>query len=250
MKCLNAREQHKVLLPLSGEVAAARDAVGRVYGATLRRLHGLIFETDIAKMPRFMLVTAQQKYMTLPTGDTPKHVVFRNAAAFSVAIMMAQAYELVNAYGCGSCLAFLETYLGPEPVDGFASSGSEEGDSDEDEDVEGALRGRPDHGRLGGRGRSVQRSGGQGRNGGSAKVVGTKKASGKANRKEDGRMTAQERASLFASAEFATMSALVQRCAEGMSHPKLPETVKLLMEHFRLHGQSSRVMVFCSYRYG
>ena len=23
---------------------------------------------------------------------------------------MAQAYELVNAYGCGSCLAFLDTY--------------------------------------------------------------------------------------------------------------------------------------------
>ena len=71
--------QQTIKLPLEGEVAAARDAVGRVYSSTLRRLHGLIHETDITKLPRFMLVTAQQSYMAVRPEGVPSHVFFRNA---------------------------------------------------------------------------------------------------------------------------------------------------------------------------
>ena len=46
------------------------------------------------------------------------------------------------------------------------------------------------------------------------------------------------------------MAGLLQRSAEGVSHPKLPETVRLLEEHFATHGERTRVMVFCTYRYG
>ena len=90
MGVLNDRQQHTIMLAIEGECAMARDAVGRVYSSTLRKLHGLIFETDLAKMPRFMLVQAQQKYMAVRPEGTKPHVHFRNIAAFSVAIMMSQ----------------------------------------------------------------------------------------------------------------------------------------------------------------
>jgi ERCC4-related helicase len=97
MGCINQRKQETVKLKLEGDVAAARDAVGRVYSATLRRLHGLIHETDITKLPRFLLVQSQQKYMAVGHEGTQQHVFYRNVAAFSIAIMMGQAYELVSA---------------------------------------------------------------------------------------------------------------------------------------------------------
>ena len=102
MGCLNERLQEVRKLPLVGECAAARDAVGRVYEKTIRRLHGLLYETDIQKISRYALVQAQQRYIAVrPEGVAP-HVHFRNTACFTVALMMAQAYELVSAYGCGS----------------------------------------------------------------------------------------------------------------------------------------------------
>ncbi len=63
-------------------------------------------------------------------------------------------------------------------------------------------------------------------------------------------MVQQERSALFSSAEFEQMVGLLQRGAGGVSHPKLPETVRLLQEHFGRHGEQTRVMVFCTYRYG
>ena len=63
-------------------------------------------------------------------------------------------------------------------------------------------------------------------------------------------MLKDARGALFASAEFMQMAATVQRCAQGVSHPKLPQTAALLRDHFGTHGAQSRVMVFCSYRYG
>jgi hypothetical protein len=68
MGCINERVQQTLKLPLEGDVAAARDAVGRVYSITLRRLHGLVHETDIHKMPRFMIITAQVRGARVPAG--------------------------------------------------------------------------------------------------------------------------------------------------------------------------------------
>ena len=112
-----------------------------------------------------------------PEG-TPAHVHFRNIAAFSVAIMMAQAYELVNAYGCGSCIAFLASYLaqgdgGPDADDEFGDEGLDEGED--------------------------------------APVRKSKSAGG---RKEDGRMLREARGALFATAEFTAMLAMLQRVSD------------------------------------
>ena len=41
---------------------------------------------------------------------------------------------------------------------------------------------------------------------------------------------------------------LVQRCASGLSHPKLAVTEQLLREHFATHGADTRAMVFMTYR--
>ena len=110
--CLHERKQETVVLPLEDGVAAARDAVGRVYSKTLRRLAGLVHETDISRLPRYLLVTAQRKYMSAGCDpSTAQHVFYRNVAAFSVAIMMGGAYELASVYGCGACLTFLLQYL-------------------------------------------------------------------------------------------------------------------------------------------
>ena len=218
--CLNERQQATTVVEMEGEVAAARDAVGRAYGVALRKLHGLIFDTDVTRMPKFMLVSSQQKYIAVCPEGTAPHVHFRNIAAFSVAIMMAQAYELVNAYGCGSCLAFLETYL----AQGAANDDASDDDDDDDDD-------EPPAGRRG-------------------KAAAKPKGRGGGGRKEDGRMLKEARGALFASDEFSQMAATVQRCADGVSHPKLPQTVRLLQAHFAEHGEQSRVMVFCSYRYG
>ena len=103
---------------------------------------------------------------------------FRNIAAFSVAIMMAQAYELVNAYGCGSCIAFLASYLaqgdgGPDADDEFGDEGLDEGED--------------------------------------APVRKSKSAGG---RKEDGRMLREARGALFATAEFTAMLAMLQRVSD------------------------------------
>jgi len=114
-----------------------------------------------------------------PEG-TPAHVHFRNIAAFSVAIMMAQAYELVNAYGCGSCIAFLASYLaqgdgGPAADDEFGDEGFDEG-----EDAPVPVR----------------------------------KSKSAGGRKEDGRMLREARGALFATAEFTAMLAMLQRVSE------------------------------------
>ena len=61
-------------------------------------------------------------------------------------------------------------------------------------------------------------------------------------------MVQQLRAELFASPDFMTMMYHVQKCAQGSSHPKLDMTVRLLEEHFEKHGETSRVMVFTTYR--
>jgi hypothetical protein len=107
-------------------------------------------------------------------------VHFRNIAAFSVAIMMAQAYELVNAYGCGSCIAFLASYLaqgdgGPAADDEFGDEGFDEG-----EDAPVPVR----------------------------------KSKSAGGRKEDGRMLREARGALFATAEFTAMLAMLQRVSE------------------------------------
>ena len=114
-----------------------------------------------------------------PEG-TPAHVHFRNIAAFSVAIMMSQAYELVNAYGCGSCIAFLASYLaqgdgGPAADDEFGDEGFDEG-----EDAPVPVR----------------------------------KSKSAGGRKEDGRMLREARGALFATAEFTAMLAMLQRVSE------------------------------------
>lgn len=114
-----------------------------------------------------------------PEG-TPAHVHFRNIAAFSVAIMMAQAYELVNAYGCGSCIAFLASYLaqgdgGPAADDEFGDEGFDEG-----EDAPVPVR----------------------------------KSKSAGGRKEDGRMLREARGALFATAEFTAMLAMLQRVSD------------------------------------
>ena len=76
-------------LALEGEVAAARDAVGRVFDKTLRRLHGLIYEADIHKVSRYVLVQAQQRYQAVrPEGVAP-HVHFRTSALFTIAVSTA-----------------------------------------------------------------------------------------------------------------------------------------------------------------
>ena len=206
---------------------------------TLRRLHGLIHETDVAKVPKFMVLVAQQKYMAVRPDNVAQHVYFRNAACFSLAIMMANAYELVCVYGCGACLAFIDGYLGPDaPADDDEFGGEVE---EEDGEVEGGARGRA---RGGGRGRGRGRGGGRTGKGGGGKGGGGGKKGGKGK----GQMVKQERAALFASPEFEHMMGLVQRCASGASHPKLAATVKLLKEHFEKHGEQSRVMVFTTYR--
>ena len=127
-----------------------------------------------------MLVSAQQKYIAVRPEGTPAHVHFRNIAAFSVAIMMAQAYELVNAYGCGSCIAFLASYLaqgdgGPAADDEFGDEGFDEG-----EDAPVPVR----------------------------------KSKSAGGRKEDGRMLREARGALFATAEFTAMLAMLQRVSE------------------------------------
>jgi hypothetical protein len=217
MGCLNDRAQQTVRLKIDGDCAAARDAVGRLASLTLRKLQGTgaIFEFDIAKLPRFLLVTAQQKYMAVrPEGIAP-HVHFRHIAAFSVAIMMAQAYELVNAYGCGSCLAFLETYLGGGKESDVSSDAISSSDSD-DGDTRGAARGR-DRGRR----RSHNAAGGRTASSSSARATGKKAGGG---RKEDGRMVQQERMSLFTSQEFTHMIGLVQKCEHA---PRAPNALRI-----------------------
>ena len=143
MGCINERVQHTLKLPLEGDVAKARDAVGRVYSLTLRRLE-LIHETDIHKMPRFLIIQAQQKYMAVRPENVAQHVYFRNAACFSIAIMMSNAYELVSAYGCGSCLNFLDSYLdcgsgGAANREAEASDDDDDDDSDDDEVAAAAV---------------------------------------------------------------------------------------------------------------
>ena len=212
--CLNERVQETRVLPLSGPVLAARDAVGRVYERTLRKLQGFggFYETDITKLSRYVLVQAQQRYSSVRPEGVPAHIHFRNCAGFTIAVMMAQAYELVSAYGCGSCLSFLSAYLAPEG----------EGASDDDSDAED--------------GAAPKRKAGQ-----------SKAAAGKA-KPRGGHMVQQERMSLFSSAEFEQMIGLVQRAEEGASHPKLAATVELLNDHFGEHGEKSRVMVFTTFR--
>ena len=103
---------------------------------------------------------------------------------------MAQAYELVNAYGCGSCLAFLDTYLGP--ADTVASEAASDSDASSD-DERAARRPAP---------RGQAKSGAHGK----AKAAGSKKGGGRGGgRKEDGRMVQQERTALFASGESDTV---------------------------------------------
>ena len=93
---------------------------------------------------------------------------------------MAQAYELVNAYGCGSCIAFLASYLaqgdgGPAADDEFGDEGFDEG-----EDAPVPVR----------------------------------KSKSAGGRKEDGRMLREARGALFATAEFTAMLAMLQRVSE------------------------------------
>ena len=293
MGVLNERQQQTIRLTISGGCADARDAVGRVYSGTLRRLHGLVFETDVTKMPRFMLVTAQQRYVAVRPEGTPPHIHFKNIALFSLAIMMAQAYELINAYGCGSTAAFLSTYLGRAPTDDFDQHSGGDSEDDDDDDDNAAAQAARGRGRGAGRGAN-----GRGGGGGKAKAP---KASGRKEVSEpavgaaalstppgvprlsvhnpaqprprchalscasspaglpvrraiwqDGRMLQRERTALYATDDFRTMVEHVDRCAQAIetSHPKLPQTMRLLTDHFEAFGQSSRVMVFCSYRYG
>ena len=135
-----------------------------------------------------------------PEG-TPAHVHFRNIAAFSVAIMMAQAYELVNAYGCGSCIAFLASYLaqgdgGPAADDEFGDEGFDEGED--------------------------------------APVRKSKSAGG---RKEDGRMLREARGALFATAEFTAMLAMLQRVSEEF--PLMTALMAALMTSLMTSGSVS-----------
>ena len=116
-----------------------------------------------------------------PEG-TPAHVHFRNIAAFSVAIMMAQAYELVNAYGCGSCIAFLASYLaqGDGGPDADVNVNDEFGDEGLDEGEDAPVR----------------------------------KSKSAGGRKDDGRMLREARGALFATAEFTAMLAMLQRVSD------------------------------------
>ena len=260
MGCLNARVQETLRLALEGDVAAARDAVGRVYSSTLRRLHGLIHETDITKLPRFMLVQAQQKYMAVRPEGVPLHVFYRNAASFSIAIMMGQAWELVSVYGCGSCLDFLMRYIGGGPSgeeDGGENDDEQDGEEEEEDGEEEEAAGRRGRGARGrGRGRGIGHGGRRGGaaaaargegGGGGGKADGKRPAASK-GKKESGKLVTAQRNELFATTDFSNMAGLLQKCAKGDSHPKLAATVRLLQEHFAAHGENSRVMVFTTYR--
>ena len=204
--CLNERAQETRVLPLSGPVLAARDAVGRVYERTFARSgFGGFYETDITKLSRYVLVQAQQRYSSVRPEGVPAHIHFRNCAGFTIAVMMAQAYELVSAYGCGSCLSFLSAYLAPEG----------EGASDDDSDAED--------------GAAPKRKAGQ-----------SKAAAGKA-KPRGGHMVQQERMSLFSSSEFEQMIGLVQRAEEGASHPEARRNRRAAQRSFwRAWGEVAR----------
>ena len=57
--CLNERLQQTVAVAMEGEVAAARDLVGVAYGLSLRKLQGLVFETEVGRTPRSVLIACR-----------------------------------------------------------------------------------------------------------------------------------------------------------------------------------------------
>lgn len=73
-------------------------------------------------MTKYLLVTKQQALNAEAPGDStrPAHLRFQQSAEFSMAILMASAYEQIVCYGSGACLAYLQQQLTPpdEPPEG------------------------------------------------------------------------------------------------------------------------------------
>ncbi|KAL1525757.1 hypothetical protein AB1Y20_020600 [Prymnesium parvum] len=189
--CFHQRATRICKCDLPDEYLAARDAVGRQYAHWLRRLRavGMVYDSDPNKVTKFTLVQLQQKLNTEPPDPArmAAHKAFLHSAEFSMAIMMASAYEQIVCYGSGACLAYLQQQ---EKVP---------------TDKEGGC-------------------------------------------KRKGQLVRRLKRDFFEGAAFVEMLALVQRCAKGISHPKIVLTAQLLHEHFEERQHAGRAIVFTSYR--
>jgi hypothetical protein len=206
-------------VPLDPQYLTAREAVGNLFGAMLRKLSGLglqLYDTDPLRVSSFFLFDLQQRLNAVPPPGMAEHQKFSAFALISLARELAQACRLARSRP-------ILAWSPPDPRRNELAQGFELVCCHGCESALNHLLGMMGEG-------------------------GDKEAPGKGKRK--GQLKERHAARLFSSLEWEAMLVTVETCAKANSHPKVTVMCELVREHFAAHGDDTRVMIFSTCREG